>query len=509
MSVDVDYSLYPHRLHNTNPTLFPTPLKESIPVPFLREEMTINTASQDTTPLMFIAYQNVIDGELSSTLLKQHTVNPATLEVNPDVPVSTPDDVERAVAAAKNAAEDWAQIPWSERVKALAAFANALESYAVEFAHIQVQEMGVPVSWFRTYTLPDNVIEETPEGRVVERYTPIGVGVGIIPWNAPVALACFKIAPALLTGNTLILKPSPFAPYCVLKVAELGLRFFPRGVLQALSGNDQLGPWLTAHPGIGKVSFTGSCATGKKVMESCSAHLKRVTLELGGNDPAVVCEDVDPATVAQKIAAVALDRSGQFCMAIKRVYVHQSVYDDVLAEMVKYVGSLKLGNGLEEGTVIGPLANRPQYERVKDLLADIARTKLDVLPGDVSSTEGLHGFFIRPIVLNNPPEDARAVVEEAFGPIIPVMKWSEEAEVIRRANNTDYGLGASVWSRDLVQASRIADRLQAGNVFINSHGDLQPSTAFTGHKHSGIGSDLGVEGLKGWCNIQSVYTKPL
>ncbi|KAI1312198.1 aldehyde dehydrogenase [Xylaria venustula] len=485
--------------------------------------MTINTASQDTTPLKFITYQNVIDGELSSTLLKHHTVNPATLEVNPEVPVSTPDDVDRAVAAAKNAVGEWARIPWSERMKALGAFADALESYAVEFAHIQVQEMGCPLSRavidihaaakitrdILKLSLRDNVIEETPEGRVVERYTPIGVGVGIIPWNAPVALACFKIAPALLTGNTLILKPSPFAPYCVLKVAELGLRFFPRGVLQALSGDDELGPWLTAHPGIGKVSFTGSCATGKKVMQSCSAHLKRITLELGGNDPAVVCEDVDPATVAEKIAAVALDRYGQFCMSIKRVYVHQSVYDDVLAEIVKYVGSLKVGNGLEKGTVIGPLANRPQYERVKDLLVDIAMTKLDVLPRDVPSTEGLHGFFVRPIVLDNPPEDARAVVEEAFGPIIPVMKWSEEVEVIERANNTDYGLGASVWSRDLVQASRIADRLQAGNVFINSHGDIQPCAAFAGHKHSGVGSDLGVQGLKGWCNVQSVYTKPL
>jgi acyl-CoA reductase-like NAD-dependent aldehyde dehydrogenase len=278
--------------------------------------------------------------------------------------------------------------------------------------------------------------------------------------------ACGKIAPALLTGNTLILKPSPFAPYSILKLAELGLQFFPRGVLQALSGDDELGPWLTAHPGVGKVSFTGSCATGKKVMESCSAHLKRVSLELGRNDPAIVCEDVDPATVAAKIAKVALLRSGQLCMAIKRVYVHDSVYDAVLSEIVKHFECVKVGNGFED-TVVGPISNRPQYERVKELLANIEETKLVVASRDGQSIEGLNGFFVRPMVVSNPPDDARVVVEEPFGaffqhmnmsngnlpltrrvgPIIPVMKWSCEANVIRRANDTDHGLGASMVKR--------------------------------------------------------------
>ncbi|KAI0911510.1 aldehyde dehydrogenase [Ustulina deusta] len=524
MSANINSHLHTPKFHDANPTPQSTPLGGDTPVPNLPKELAARTASShDTTPLDFTAYQNVIDGELSSTDLTRHTVNPATLEANPEVPVSTRHDVDRAVAAAQNAAAAWAEVPWSERMKAVEAFADALEAHLVEFSHTQVQEMGFPLAmaaedarWgvklirdFCKLSLPDNVIEATRELHVVERYTPIGVAVGIIPWNGPVILACFKIAPALLTGNTLILKPSPFAPYSVLKMAELGLRFFPRGVLQALSGGDDLGPWLTAHPGIGKVSFTGSCATGKKVMQACSAHLKRVSAELGGNDPAIVCEDVDPAMVGRKIATVALLRSGQFCMAVKRVYVHESVYDAVLAGIVEYVENVKVGNGLEEGTIVGPLSNRPQYERVKDLLADIEATKLDVLPRGGQSIEGLNGFFIRPIVVNNPPDEARVVVEEAFGPIIPVMKWSEEADVIQRANNTNYGLGASVWARDLARAGRIANKLQAGNVWINTHSEIQASTAFAGHKQSGLGSDLGIEGLKGWCNIQAIYTRPL
>ncbi|KAH8164683.1 hypothetical protein CIB48_g3584 [Xylaria polymorpha] len=509
MAVNVDSPLPLPSLHDT---------RSATPATELPKEPAVEATSHSTASLAFTSFQNVIDGKLSSTEVTRHTVNPSTLEANPDVPVSTQRDVDRAVAAAQVAAETWAKVPWAERKKAVEAFADA-GARATEFGHILVREMGLSlpaavyevnwgVEWLRDFcklTIPDKVMDAACGRHVVERYTPIGVAAGIIPWNGPVILTCGKLAPAMLTGNALILKPSPFAPYSVLKMAELGLQFFPRGVLQALSGEDNLGPWLTAHPGIGKVSFTGSCAVGKKVMESCSAQLKRVTLELGGNDPAIVCEDVDPASVAQKIGMFALLRTGQLCMAVKRLYVHESVYDAVLAELVKHFKGVKVGDGFEEGTVVGPLSNRPQYERVKELLANIEETKLDVRKGQ--SVEGLKGFFIQPIVVANPPDDARVVVEEPFGPILPVMKWSDEANVIQRANNTSYGLGASVWSRDLARADRIANRLQAGNIWINTHAELQASTAFACHKQSGLGSELGVEGLKGWCNVQAVYTR--
>ncbi|KAI0195319.1 aldehyde dehydrogenase [Xylaria flabelliformis] len=477
--------------------------------------------ANNPTSLTFTSFENVIDGKLSSTELKRHTVNPSTLEANPDVPVSTQHEVDETIAAAQAAAESWAKVPWVERKKAVEAYADALDAHTAEFANLLVREMGLAlpaaefevhwgVEWLRDFcklSLPDKEINADCGRQVIERYVPVGVGVGIIPWNGPVILACGKIAPALLTGNALILKPSPFAPYAVLKMAELGLQFFPRGVLQALSGHDDLGPLLTTHPDVGKVSFTGSGAVAKKVMKSCSTNLTRVSFELGGNDPAIVCGDVDPATVAAKIGTVALLRSGQLCMAVKRVYIHESIYDAVLAELVKHFEAVKVGDGFEEGTVVGPLSNQPQYERVKELLANIEETKLDVLPKGGPSIEGLKGFFIKPILVANPPDDARVVVEEPFGPILPVMKWSDEADVIQRANDTSYGLGASVWSKDLAQADRIGNRLQAGNIWINTHAELQASTAFACHKQSGYGSELGVDGLKNWCNVQAVYTR--
>ncbi|KAJ8126549.1 hypothetical protein O1611_g7089 [Lasiodiplodia mahajangana] len=313
----------------------------------------------------------------------------------------------------------------------------------------------------------------------------------------------------MLTGNALILKPSPFAPYTIIKMVEIGQRFFPRGIFQVLSGNDDLGPLLTAHPRIGKVSFTGSCETGQKVVASCgSAGLKRMSMELGGNDPAIILEDADPEVVAQKVASIAMLRSGQLCMAVKRIYIHESIYDAVLKGVVKFVENAKFGDGFEEGVIVGPIANRPQYERVKNLLKNIEDTKLKVYPENGTSTEGLGGYFIRPIVIDNPPEDSRVVVEEPFGPILPVMKWSDEEDVIRRANDTAYGLGASVWTKDLERGNRIARRLEAGSVWVNCHAVIQASTAFACHKESGFGSELGVQGLAGWCNIQSVYVMP-
>ncbi|KAI0166100.1 aldehyde dehydrogenase [Xylariaceae sp. FL1272] len=474
-------------------------------------------------PLTFNSFTNVIDGELSDSKTKRSTINPSTLETNPEVPVSTKHDVDKAVVAAQIAFETWSQVSWDERRKAVEAFADALDAHATEFGHIAVREMGLSlaaaihdvhwgVEWLHDFcklSLPDRILDVTCERHVIERYTPLGACLGIVPWNGPVILACGKIAPALLTGNTLILKPSPFAPYSILKMAELGRQFFPPGVLQALSGDDELGPWLTAHPGISKVSFTGSCVTGKLVAETCSKHLKRVSLELGGNDPAIVCADVDPKTVAPRIAQIAMLRSGQLCMAIKRVYVHESIYEAVLEGITKYVAGLKVGDGFDENVTIGPISNRPQFERVQELLGDMRNTGLSVsMPLGATKTQRT-GFFIDPVVVDNPPDDARVVTEEPFGPILPVMKWSREADVIRRANDTEFGLGASVWSRDLVQAERIANRLQAGNIWVNTHAELQAYAAFACHKESGLGSELGVDGLKGWCNVQCLYRRAL
>ncbi|KAI0543895.1 aldehyde dehydrogenase [Xylaria curta] len=474
----------------------------------------------NSSSIEFGTFYNVIDGAtVEGSGRSRQLINPSTGDRNPTAPLSTLEDVDRAVEAGKRAATAWAAVPWDERADALRRFADALEATAEDFVKLVMMEQGKPpmwarheiatgVQWIRDFcnmSRPGDVIEDTEERKVIIRYLPLGVVVGIVPWNYPVQLACMKIAPAILTGNAFIWKPSPHTPYCSLKLAELGLRFFPAGILQALSGDNDLGRWLTEHPGINMVSFTGSTRVGKQVMETCSKTLKRFTLELGGNDAAIICADVDPVAVASKIGLFAFCNSGQICIAMKRVYVHESVYDAVLKTLIGFAQSLKLG--LDEDAFMGPVSNQPQYEHVKELLTDIKNTKLTVATGSTEPLAERKGYFLAPTIIDNPPDNSRIVVEEQFGPILPLMKWSEEPDVIRRANATESGLGASVWSRDKGQADRIAQQLQAGNVWINCHAEMQPSTPFSGHKQSGMGIEMGVEGLKSYCSVQSVYAR--
>ncbi|POR35378.1 Uncharacterized protein TPAR_04436 [Tolypocladium paradoxum] len=470
--------------------------------------------------VVFDTFANVVDGKLVSTASTRHGINPATLEPLPPVPVSTRETVHDAVAAAKLAASGWAETPLNERQQRVVQFADALASQAGDFAKMLTLEQGKPLSAARdevaqavrvlkgvaNLTLPEQLIEDTERRRVMTRYVPVGVCVGIVPWNFPIYLATVKLGPALVAGNPIIMKPSPFTPYCGLKLVELAQRFFPPGVVQVLSGDDNLGPWLTADPGVDKVSFTGSTATGIKVMQSCAQTLKRVTLELGGNDPAIICSDVDIATVAPKVAHLALYNSGQVCVAIKRVYVHSSIYKDFVAAMVRHIKSLVVGDGMDAASVLGPVQNVMQYQKLKNMVASIKSDNLNVSAGDIEGAfPDRKGYFMNPIVVDNPPDDSEIVSEEPFGPVFPVMQWDTEEEVIRRANSTSAGLGASVWSNDSSQASRIANQLQAGNVWINCHQEIQPNASFGGHKQSGIGSELGLEGLKAYCNVQTVY----
>ncbi|KAJ5015885.1 putative aldehyde dehydrogenase [Colletotrichum sp. SAR 10_99] len=476
-------------------------------------------AANGTSKLDFTKFYNVINGKLETTPKTRHGLNPSTLEPLAEVPLSTAEDVDRAVQAARAAQEAWAETPYEERKKAVAKLGDLMEENLNEFAVMLSKEQGKPIGFaqfeiseaikhFRgvpTLPFPEEVVSDDPDRRVITRYVPLGVAVGIVPWNFPILLAVGKICPALITGNAFILKPSPFTPYCDLKIVELAQQVFPPGVFQALSGDDNLGPWLTSHPGVDKVSFTGSTATGKRVMESCAKTLKRVTLELGGNDAAIVLPDVDIKAVAPKIVTLALYNSGQVCIAIKRIYIHESIYDELLTEMANVVNSFPVGDGQQEGTMLGPVQNQMQFERVKDLLKDIEEQKHKLAAGSTAPASNGKGYFITPTMVDNPPDNSRIVVEEPFGPIFPVLKWSDEKEVIQRANNTDMGLGASVWSKDLEKAQAIAKKLKAGNVWINTHLELQYDAPFGGHKQSGIGYEYGAGGLKAYCNAQSMF----
>ncbi|KAL9047020.1 MAG: hypothetical protein Q9214_000294 [Letrouitia sp. 1 TL-2023] len=480
----------------------------------------LNAVNGHAARLEFKTFHNVINNELTKTSKTRHNLNPATDQPNAEVPVSTHDDVDKAVSAAKAAFKTWSKERVEKRQEALVKYADAIDSYSDDFAHLltleqgkplaqSYQEIGMATTWLRAFsqmTLPEDIIEETEERKVINRYTPIGVSCGIVPWNYPILLATGKVGPAVLSGNTIIVKPSPFTPYCNLKLAELAMQYFPPGVVQALSGDDSLGPWLTAHPEIDKISFTGSSATGKKVLASAAPTLKRVTLELGGNDPAIICDDVDIEKIMPKIAILSFLCSSQICMMIKRLYVHEAIYDKFLAALVEQTKTLKVGNGLDQDVFFGPVQNSMQYAKVRDLYSEIEkRGWKPAIGGDVPSEDSSKGYFITPTIIDSPPEDSRVVQEEPFGPILPLLKWSNEDDVIARANDTKMGLGASVWSSDIERATRMALQLEAGSVWVNSHFDVSPGIPFGGHKWSGIGTEWGLNGLKQWCNSQSVW----
>ncbi|OJJ06641.1 hypothetical protein ASPVEDRAFT_140236 [Aspergillus versicolor CBS 583.65] len=470
-------------------------------------------------PLDTTTFRNVINGELTTTAETRHGINPATKQPNPEVPLSTQDDVDRAVDAARTAFKTWSRTTFDERRKAISAFADSIDANKDALAALltqeqgkslgqAAQEIGMAVIWARTLStleIPENVLQDKDDCKIIQRYTPLGVAGAIVPWNFPVLLAVGKIVLAVYTGNAVIVKPSPFTPYCDLKLAELAIPHFPRGVVQALSGGDDLGPRITEHPGIDKISFTGSSVTGRRVMASCAKTLKRVTLELGGNDAAIICDDVDIDKIIPTLAILSFLNCSQICLMIKRLYVHSSIYDTFLSKFVEAVKAFQVGPGTDESAFIGPVQNSMQYEKAKDLFSSIASENLHpALGGKISESAG---YFIPPTLIDNPPEASRVVQEEPFAPILPLLKWDDEADVLARANASESALGASVWTKDMEKGRRIADQLQAGTVWINTHFEVAPNVPFGGHKSSGLGTEWGVQGLTQYCNSQSLWIK--
>lgn len=395
------------------------------------------TPSARAPALDFTSFFNVINGKLVRSSNTFHGLNPSTKKRLAEVPIATQKDLDEAVAAAKVGFKVWSNIALPERKAILESFADGFASHAENFASLMTKETGKVMResveemehgslWIRGINkidLPEEITEEA-ERTVIVRYTPLGVVGAIVPWNYPIMLAFAKLAPALVTGNTVILKPSPFAPYCVLKLAELAQHFFPPGVIQALSGDDSLGPWLTAHPGIDKISFTGSVATGMKVMETASKTLKRVTLELGGKDPAVICKDIDIPVVANLVAQQALTNAGQVCCAVKRVYVHESIYPEFREAFVGAAKRLEVGDGLKREAFYGPLQNKTQYDHVRSFLGDIKKDGQNIILG--GSVRDSSGYFINPTIVDNPADDSRIAVEEPFGKstILSIINWS-------------------------------------------------------------------------------------
>jgi acyl-CoA reductase-like NAD-dependent aldehyde dehydrogenase len=460
-------------------------------------------------------FRLLIGGKLVPGASTFDVINPATEEVYARCPRADLDQLNQAVAAAKAAFPAWKATPLAERAKLLNKLADAIEARAAELAPILTQEQGKPlggahyelaiaagnIRGFAGMDLPDAVLHEDDSTRIIRQRLPLGVVAAITPWNFPVIMMVTKLAPALLAGNTIVVKPAPSTPLTTLKVGELCAGIFPAGVVNVIADANDLGGALTSHPDVAKIAFTGSTATGRKVMASAAGTLKRLTLELGGNDAAIVLDDVDPQEVAPKLFFAAMVNSGQVCLAAKRIYIHEKVYDAVCAELAKIAegaGNL-VGNGLQEGVQFGPVQNRMQFEKVRGLLED-ARAQGRVLAG--GQPHDGKGFFIKPTVIAGLPDSARLVCEEQFGPVMPVLKYSSIDEVIERANNSEYGLGATVWAKDIDRAIEVAKRLETGTVWINKHLDLPPTIPYGGVKQSGFGVELGQQGLEEFTQLR-------
>ena len=460
-------------------------------------------------------FSMTIDGKAVRGKSTTGVINPATGKVFAEVPDCTKSELDEAMASAARAYPAWSK-DVGARKQALLGCASALQQRASEIAPLLTQEQGKPLAkameevmgasiWFQ-YTasldLPVEVVQDDDKRRVEIRRRPLGVVAAITPWNFPLLLATWKIAPALLAGNTVVIKPSPFTPINTLAFGEVLRDVLPPGVVNVVSGGNDLGSWMTSHPVPRKISFTGSVATGKKVMAAAAPDLKRLTLELGGNDAAIVLDDVDPKATAQKIFWGAFENSGQICSAIKRVYVHESLYEPLLQELGQVAQTVRVGNGLEEGTQLGPVNNAPQFRRVTELVEDAKKQGAKIVAG--GERIGSAGYFFQPTIVGGVTDGVRLVDEEQFGPALPVIPYKDVDDAVKRANGTHYGLSGSVWSKSSDRATEVAGQLECGSAWVNQHLAIAPNLPFGGAKWSGIGVENGPWGLLGFTEIQVV-----
>jgi len=459
-------------------------------------------------------YSLLINGKLISDRQLGSVINPATEVAFARVPLATTDDLEEAVSSAKEAFVAWSpQERWHDRQTSLSALADRMEEELDHFTHLLTCEQGKPldqakfeiqatITMFR-YTAEQELAVETRTHMGGGEYTfirkPLGVAACITPWNFPVLLAANKIAPALLTGNTVILKPAPSTPLTSLEIGRLCADIFPPGVINVLADSNDLGGLLTKHPDIAKVSFTGSTVTGKKVMQSAAESVKRVTLELGGNDAAIVLDDVDIDTTVSNLVTPAFLNAGQVCVTPKRILVSEKIFEEFSEQFVAAVNTMKVGPGDGDGVNMGPMQNRVQYEKVLEIIAEAKQVGTLLCGGGAADRVG---YFIEPTVFSDLPQGSRLVDEEQFGPVVPLIRFSGDDEAVTKANNSVYGLGGSVWSGDVDRACRVALRLECGNVWVNQHMAMGADIPFAGTKQSGIGVESGIEGIHEFTQVQ-------
>jgi acyl-CoA reductase-like NAD-dependent aldehyde dehydrogenase len=460
---------------------------------------------------------HTIGGRAESSDRSFEVINPSTAAPFTHCPDASEDQLNRAVQVAREAFPGWSYLSLQTRRKYLHKFAARLRDYADDLASVITREQGKPLSnsmreigmtassleAMSNIKVKDQVLRDDGKNRISLHFRPIGVVGAITPWNVPLGLAAHKIAQGLIAGNTMVLKPSPYTPIATLLLGELSRDILPPGVLNILGGSNQFGQLLVEHPGIDKITFTGSVATGKRVMASAAGTLKRVTLELGGNEPAILLDDADLEIVTPKIFGAAFANCGQICMAIKRIYVPESHYDrvcDTLAEMAK---NYRVGDGFEPDVQMGPLQNKMQYDKVLKLLEDTKRQPgVRILAG--GHTLNKPGYFLAPTIVADIGDDSRLVREEQFGPIVPVLRYANVDDAIARANDTRMGLCASVWTQDAARGEAVAARLEAGTVWVNHHLGSEADIPFGGFKESGLGREHGLIGVQSYMEPQVI-----
>ncbi len=464
-------------------------------------------------------YEMTIGGETVTADSYVDVRNPAnTEEVVGQAPVGTKKHLDKAIAAAAKAYKSWRFSSEEERVNACNAIAGVCTEHADELAVLLTKEQGKPLGgigsrfemggcagwagYTGSLSLPDKVIEDSDERHVIQKRVPLGVVGSITPWNWPLIIAIWHIVPGIRTGNTVVIKPSPFTPLSTLRMIELFNEVLPPGLVNVVSGGDELGAELTTHEGIDKIVFTGSIATGKKVMASAAEGVTPVTLELGGNDAGILLPGEDPAKFAEGLFFGSMINSGQTCGALKRLYVHEDDLDATVAALSGFAANIPMGDGMDEGSILGPLQNERQFKRVIELVEDAKANGGTCVTG--GEPTGGPNYFYPVTFVTGISDGVRLVDEEQFGPVLPIITYTDIDDAIERANALDFGLDASVWGSDADECARVAARLEAGTVFINKHAEIQPHVPFGGIKCSGLGVEFAEEGLAAYTSIKII-----
>ena len=467
-------------------------------------------ASQSTGPA---ADLTTFDGLLAAITEPngREILDPATGEVVGRTREGSPADIDAAVTEAAAAQPAWASRPVEERNDLLNQAADAIEASAEALAELLSREQGKPLNgpnarfevgacaaWLRAnaaFALEPEVLVDEDGTHAELHYAPVGVVGAVGPWNWPMMISVWQFAPSLKMGNTVVLKPSEYTPLSVQALVAVVNQVLPADVLTVVPGDGNVGAALTDHDGVDKVMFTGSTATGQAIMRAAADNLARLTLELGGNDAGIVLEDADPKAIAADLFWGAFINTGQTCAAMKRLYVPDSLYDQVCEALVEVAGQMPMGVGLEEENVLGPLQNRQQYDIVAGLVQAAKDDGATILVGG-DPDEDQPGYFYPTTLVADIDNDNALVAEEQFGPVLPIVRYSDLNQAIVWANELEVGLGSSVWGTDLEECKKVAARLEAGSTWINKHGAVDPRVPFGGVKKSGYGLEFGLEGLK-------------